>query len=609
MSQDDLVIANQTFPATRSDLNSNLQALGSLMSGASAPATTYAYMWWADTTNGVLKQRNSSDNAWVIRATLSDDRVVTKTSAYTVTLGDYDKLILCSASGGAFPINLPAAATAGDGFRVTIKKTDSTTNAVTIDGNASETIDGSTTLTCDNQYDSWELICDGSAWYISNNSLFTMTRTQVAIANGATVDLGTAKSNLISITGTGSNITSLGSSASLSNPVYFVRIATGGFDITYHGTNLLTPGAVDIKNCNAGDSFIAIYLGSGTWRITDYNQAAGGLINISSINTGALAGFRNSLINGAMDTWQRGTSFTPTAGVVTYTADRWCTFRVTTAAYTVSKQTSGAPSGFQSYMRIQRTAGDTTTNRIYLGQSLETIDSIRYQGKVVTISYYARVGATWSPTSGILQGEVVSGTGTDENVLNTFTGATQVSTTNSALTTSWVRYSVTGTLGAAITQIGARLSYVPTGTAGATDYLDITGLQIEQGNQATPFEVRHITIEKALCYRFFYSPDAQQTTGIGWQGASISTTSASFIFPFPVTMRTTPTFSAGTVGNWSIYDYTPTGIVVGSSAALNSSNPQSASVKFTTGASLTANRSYMLSCNISGANMQFIAEL
>jgi len=162
MSQDDLVIANQTFPATRTDLNSNLQALGSLMSGSSAPATTYAYMWWADTTNGVLKQRDAANAAWVLRDTLSDDRVVTKTSSYTVVAGDMNKTILCSSSGGAFTVSLTAAATLGDGFRCIIKKTDSSVLAVTIDPNSTETIDGATTLTLDNQNDSVEIVCDGS---------------------------------------------------------------------------------------------------------------------------------------------------------------------------------------------------------------------------------------------------------------------------------------------------------------------------------------------------------------------------------------------------------------------------------------------------------------
>lgn len=167
MSQNDFSIANQTFPTTRTDMNSALQALASLSSGASAPTTTYAYMWWADTTNGVLKQRDSADSAWVIRDTLSNDRVVTKTGAYTVALGDFGKLILADGTGGTFTITLPASATAGDGFRVAIKKIDGS-NDITIDGDGSETIDGSTTLTLDSQYQSYVLECDGSNWHIKS---------------------------------------------------------------------------------------------------------------------------------------------------------------------------------------------------------------------------------------------------------------------------------------------------------------------------------------------------------------------------------------------------------------------------------------------------------
>jgi len=65
MSQHDYVIANQSGSAFRADLNNALAASVSTNSGSSAPSTTYAYMLWADTTNGVLKIRNSSNNAWI----------------------------------------------------------------------------------------------------------------------------------------------------------------------------------------------------------------------------------------------------------------------------------------------------------------------------------------------------------------------------------------------------------------------------------------------------------------------------------------------------------------------------------------------------------------
>ena len=72
MAQADLVVANQSGAAFRSDLNNQLLALGTLQSGAAQPSTTYAYQWWADTTTGLLKLRNAANNAWITIGTLAD---------------------------------------------------------------------------------------------------------------------------------------------------------------------------------------------------------------------------------------------------------------------------------------------------------------------------------------------------------------------------------------------------------------------------------------------------------------------------------------------------------------------------------------------------------
>jgi hypothetical protein len=65
MAQADYIIANGTGAAVRSDLNGQLAAIVSNNSGATEPATMYAYQWWADTTAGLLKLRNSANNAWI----------------------------------------------------------------------------------------------------------------------------------------------------------------------------------------------------------------------------------------------------------------------------------------------------------------------------------------------------------------------------------------------------------------------------------------------------------------------------------------------------------------------------------------------------------------
>jgi hypothetical protein len=88
--------------------------------------------------------------------------IVTKTGAYTAT--SLDHTILCDASGGAFPITLPAAATV-TGIIYYIKKIDSSASNVTIDGDGAD-IDGDPTAVITTQNESLMIQSDGSSWYI-----------------------------------------------------------------------------------------------------------------------------------------------------------------------------------------------------------------------------------------------------------------------------------------------------------------------------------------------------------------------------------------------------------------------------------------------------------
>lgn len=86
--------------------------------------------------------------------------VVSKTTTYTATTSDF--LIKCDASGGDFTVTLPASAGVS-GLILNIKNTVS--GVVTVDGNASETIDGSTTVTVNNP-SNLQIISDGSNWIV-----------------------------------------------------------------------------------------------------------------------------------------------------------------------------------------------------------------------------------------------------------------------------------------------------------------------------------------------------------------------------------------------------------------------------------------------------------
>lgn len=86
-------------------------------------------------------------------------------TASSDTLTPEDYAVLCDCTSNAITINLPAVS-GNTGLIYIIKKIDSSVNAVTIDGNSSETIDGSTTAVINTQYESVTIMCNGSAWYI-----------------------------------------------------------------------------------------------------------------------------------------------------------------------------------------------------------------------------------------------------------------------------------------------------------------------------------------------------------------------------------------------------------------------------------------------------------
>jgi len=95
-----------------------------------------------------------------------------------------DGAIFASASSGNVTVTLPAAAN-NSGQKLIIKKTDSSANTVTIDGNASETIDESATKVLTIQYDSVVLVCDGSNWWVTAQAVQTIPSGLISIWSGA----------------------------------------------------------------------------------------------------------------------------------------------------------------------------------------------------------------------------------------------------------------------------------------------------------------------------------------------------------------------------------------------------------------------------------------
>jgi len=252
----------------------------------------------------------------------------------------------------------------------------------------------------------------------------------------------------------------------------------------------------------------------------------------------------NPVINSAFQIWQRGTSVSVAAGVNAYTADRWSVISSgnnVTVSRQATSDTTNLP--FIQYCgRFQRNSGQTSTQAIYFGNSFESINSIPFAGKTVTLSYYARAGANYSSASNTLTFVLYSGTGTDQSITGTYTGTTNVAVSSVTLTTTWQRFTVTGTIPSSATEIAVSPYYSPSGTAGANDYFEITGVQIDIGSVALPFRTYAATIqgELAACRR--YLPAITLSAGNStFNGYAYGTNACVFVIPFDTPARTNPT--------------------------------------------------------------------
>jgi hypothetical protein len=94
----------------------------------------------------------------------SIDNTSTVTVTTNTTLGDYTT-VLADATSGNITLTLPAAASNVNKF-FRIKKIDSSANTITVDGNASETIDGDTTMIISFQWSAMDIVSNGTGWYI-----------------------------------------------------------------------------------------------------------------------------------------------------------------------------------------------------------------------------------------------------------------------------------------------------------------------------------------------------------------------------------------------------------------------------------------------------------
>lgn len=269
-------------------------------------------------------------------------------------------------------------------------------------------------------------------------------------------------------------------------------------------------------------------------------QASGGAGTaaiLASVNGAALAGMRNAIINGGFDIWQRGTSFTPVSN--DYTADRWAVVydgsgatRAITQQGFVTGSTEAQPSA-ESYLSYNQSVAGTAGTFNTLAQRIENVRT--FQNQTVTLSFYAR-GLSASLTLPFIQLRQIFGGGGSARVDTTLASNVVIASG------TFTRYTYTVTLPSISGKtIGTNhyleaIIFLPINT---TFNFNISGVQLEAGTVATPFERRSAGQELALCQRYFYGYNYTSNSAVYADVSGRALPNVSVLFP--VTMRTSPT--------------------------------------------------------------------
>ena len=372
--------------------------------------------------------------------------------------------------------------------------------------------------------------------------------------------------------------------------------------------NSIVDAKGDLIGATANDTPARLAVGTNGQVLTADSTAATGLA-WATPSTGYAV---NGIINSGFDIWQRGTSLASAASYNYYTADRYpFNFGLNTNA-TISRQLTNDTTNLpfiQYCARAQRNSGATTVANMAINYTLENADSARFIGRSITFSFYARAGANYSSASSGLFVRVATGTGTDQSIASGLTSQTDFISQTATLTTTWQRFTYTGTVPTSAKQIGFYTYYTTSGTAGANDYYEITGFQLEVGSTATAYTRNGNSIQEELaaCQRYYWRSGGDAANQRFALGPANASTSAYPFITFPVPMRVPPTsidFSTLALADTVNAAVSLTGIATADPGRLGTS------VQASVSSGLTVYRIYQLITNNSTSGyLGFSAEL
>jgi hypothetical protein len=271
-------------------------------------------------------------------------------------------------------------------------------------------------------------------------------------------------------------------------------------------------------------------------------------IESQALDVGQIGGRRNLIINGAMQVAQRGTSKSNPSGGYD-TVDR---FRVegrtgqggaSTATQESFTPAASYPELLKNYFQLAITT-TPSSNPMHIEQRIE--DCVTGNGQEVTLSFWGRVtSGTYDVTTNYENNSGGSG------------GTVQGSSAHT-LTTTWTRFTETVTLPTVSSGTTGSSTYLKVQIlfpiASGTNTVQITGVQLEVGSVATPFEHRSYGEELALCQRYYYQWNTNEQFNAIAVGMAEQSNELRWVIPFHTEMRAKPSQSLSAAGDFTAWD-------------------------------------------------------
>jgi hypothetical protein len=365
--------------------------------------------------------------------------------------------------------------------------------------------------------------------------------------------------------------------------------------------------------------------------VTDANGGNTATINTYTPTESNMMG-KNRIINGDMRIDQRnaGAAVTTTGS---YPVDRFVSGNSTDGAFS-AQQDSSAPAGFVNSVKVTTTTADaslTGSQQLNFFQYIEgtNVSDLAWgtaNAKTVTLSFWVRSSLTGTFGGAVRNSAAdraypftyaISAADTWEYKTVTIAG----DTSGTWLTTTGTGIGLFFALGAGPDRSGTAGAWVSAnytsvtsatsviGTLNATWY--ITGVQLEVGSVATPFERRPYGTELALCQRYFQAYQLRPAGGI--MGLSDSATEATFGFTLCQQMRSSPTLgSSGTSSNYRVRKSGGTDITLSTGPSLSAASASIIRIDATVASGMTAGQAILLEGSGSGTTefpITFSAEL